>query len=214
MSDPREGSEFFLSVPAKLDDPFPDLAYFREHRPIFYYPPLQSWFVFRFDDVSALFHDARLSSDRMKGLVDAAPAEVREELRQISPHFETWVLMKDAQEHTRLRKTLNLGFNPAQVHRLVGPIQRIVDELLDGVLTRGRFDGSGDFAFLLPAYVLSDFLGVPAEDRPKILQWSVDFVDFFNVVPITASTTGPFTNPATPIAMPIRTVTPHPPRPR
>jgi len=185
MSDPREGSEFFLSVPAKLDDPFPDLAYFREHRPIFYYPPLQSWFVFRFDDVSALFHDPRLSADRMKGFVDAAPAEVREELRQISPHFETWVLMKDAQEHTRLRKTLNLGFNPAQVHRLVGPIQRIVDELLDGVLTRGRFDGSGDFALLLPAYVLSDFLGVPAEDRPKILQWSVDFVDFFNVVPIT-----------------------------
>jgi hypothetical protein len=68
MSDPREGNEFFLSVPAKLDDPFPDLAYFREHRPIFYYPPLQSWFVFRFDDVSALFHDARLSARPYEGI--------------------------------------------------------------------------------------------------------------------------------------------------
>ena len=29
MSDPREGSEFFPTLPAKLDDPSPDLAYFR-----------------------------------------------------------------------------------------------------------------------------------------------------------------------------------------
>jgi cytochrome P450 len=130
MSDPREGSEFFLTEPAKLDDPFPDLAYFREHRPILY---------FRFDDVSALFHDARLSADRMKGFVDAAPAEVWEELRQIAPHFETWVLMKDGADHARMRKTLNLGFNPAQVHDLVEPIQQIVDELLDVVQGRGTW---------------------------------------------------------------------------
>jgi hypothetical protein len=54
MSDPREGSEFFLNVPEKLDNPFPDFAYFREHRPIFYYPALQSWFMFRYDDVRYL----------------------------------------------------------------------------------------------------------------------------------------------------------------
>lgn len=46
MSDPREGEEFFLNVPAKLDNPFPDLKYFREQRPVFYYPPLQTWFIF------------------------------------------------------------------------------------------------------------------------------------------------------------------------
>ena len=188
MTDPREAGEFFLTVPAKLDDPFADLAYFREHRPVFYYPPLQSWFVFRFDDVSALFHDPRLSADRMKGFVDSAPPEVREQLRGIAPYLETWVLMKDGQDHTRLRKTLNLGFNPAEVHDLAGPIQKAVDELLDGVQARGRFDACGDFAFLLPAYVLSDFLGVPKEDRAKVVRWSVDFVDFFNVVPITVDT--------------------------
>jgi len=185
MSDPREGSEFFLTVPAKLDDPFADLAYFREHRPVFYYAPLRNWFVFRFDDVSALFHDARLSADRMKGFVDAAPAEVREELRQIAPQFETWVLMKDGADHARMRKTLNLGFNPAQVHDLAPTIQQIVNELLDGAQPQGHLDACGDFAFLLPAYVLSEFLGVAQEDRSKILQWSMDFVDFFNVVPIT-----------------------------
>jgi cytochrome P450 len=188
MTDPREAEEFFLHMPAKLDDPFPDLAYFREHRPVFYYPPLQSWFVFRFDDVSALFHDARLSADRMKGFVDSAPSECRDSLRRIAPYLETWVLMKDGADHAQLRKTLNLGFNPAQVHDLAEPIQKAVEELLDTVRPRGRFDACGEFAFLLPAYVLSDFLGVPKEDRAKVVQWSVDFVDFFNVVPITVDT--------------------------
>ena len=37
--DPREGPQFYLNVPEKLDDPFPDLRYFLENRPVFYYPP-------------------------------------------------------------------------------------------------------------------------------------------------------------------------------
>jgi len=112
-------------------------------------------------DVSALFHDARLSADHMKGFVDAAPAEVREGLRQISPYFETWVLLKDGTDHARMRMTLNLGFNPARAHELALPSQQIVDELLDVAQGKGRLDACGDFAFLLPAYVLSDFLCVP-----------------------------------------------------
>jgi hypothetical protein len=108
MSDLREGEEFFLNVPEKLDNPFPDLKYFREQRPVFYYPPLQTWFIFRYDDVSTLFHDARLSADRMKGFVDAAPTDVRDGLRTLAPSFERWVLMKDGQDHARLRQFLNL----------------------------------------------------------------------------------------------------------
>jgi hypothetical protein len=42
MFDPREGEEFFLNVPENLDDPFPNLKYFREHRPVFYHPPLHT----------------------------------------------------------------------------------------------------------------------------------------------------------------------------
>ena len=196
MSDPREGGAFFLNVPEKLDDPFPDLKYFREHRPVFYYPPLKTWFIFRYDNVAMLFHDARLSADRMKGFVDAAPAEVRGELRTVAPSFERWVLMKDGPDHARLRHFLNLGFNATVVHSLRGLIQQSVDELLDRMQDQGHMDASGDFAFLLPAYVLSDLLGVHKEDRGKVVQWSIDFVDFFNVVPIAADTTRRMTQSA------------------
>ena len=196
MSGPREAEEFFLNIPGKLDNPFPDLQYFREQRPVFYYPPLETWFIFRYDDVTALFQDARLSADRMKGFVDAAPVEVRDELRTLAPSFERWVLMKDGQDHARLRQFLNLGFNATVVHSLRGLIRQSVDELLDGVQHQGHMDASGDFAFLLPAYVLSDLLGVHKEDRGKVVQWSVDFVDFFNVRPISVATSRRMTQSA------------------
>jgi cytochrome P450 len=186
--DDKEGEHFFLNDPHKLDNPFPDLKYFRENHPIFYYPPLGSWFVFRYDDVLSLFQDTRLSADRMKGFVDAAPIEVRSELRQIAPYLEMWMLMKDGRDHARVRSFMNLGFNATVIHGLRGLIQQATDELLHLVQEQGHLDGCEDFAFLLPAYVLSDLLGVHKEDRAKVVQWSVDFVDFFNVLPISVDT--------------------------
>ncbi len=189
MADAREGAEFFLNVPEKLNDPFPDLAYFRGNRPVFYYEPLDQWFVFRYDDVAALFADRRLSSDRMKGFVDAAPEEVRDDLRKVALYLEKFVLMMDEPDHTRVRKFLHRGFNAEAIRDLQGQVQQIADELLDEVQDRGHLDVSGDYGFLLPAYVLSDFLGFPKEDRHRVLQWSLDFIGFFNVIPITAETT-------------------------
>jgi hypothetical protein len=45
--DDREGKDFFLNDPQKPDISFPDLKYFLEHRPVFYSPPLNTWFTFR-----------------------------------------------------------------------------------------------------------------------------------------------------------------------
>ena len=62
----KAGEGFFLNDPQKLFNPFPDLRYFRENHPVFYYPALSSWFVSSYADVVSLFQDRRLSTDRMK----------------------------------------------------------------------------------------------------------------------------------------------------
>lgn len=196
-TDARETRGFFLNFPEKLDDPFPDLAYFRENRPVFYHEGLGQWFVFGHEDVSRLFSDPRMSADRMKGFVEAAPEEVREDLRRVVPYLEMFVLMNDQPDHTRLRKFLHRGFNAEAVRGLRGRIQQVADELLDRVQETGRVDVSEDFAFLLPAYVLSDFIGFPEGDRDRVVRWSVDFIGFFNVVPITAETAGSMVRSAT-----------------
>jgi cytochrome P450 len=186
--DPREGAEFFMNVPEKLDNPFPDFQYFRENRPVFYYAPLNSWFVFRYDDVHGLFHDSRLSANRMKGLVELAPEEVRGDLARIAPYLESWMLMKDGNAHARLRRLMQEGFTPALVDRMSDPIRQSAEGLLDQGIQHGRLDSIGQYGFLLPAYVLSDLFGVSRADAGRLVQWSLDFVNFFNNLPITVET--------------------------
>ncbi len=122
---------------------------------------------------------------------------MRPELRTIAPYLEKFVLMNDEPNHTRIRKFLHLGFNTDVILGLRGSIQQIVDELLECAEPHGRIDIAADFAFLLPAYVLSDLLGFPKQDRDRVLQWSLDFIGFFNNVPITEQTTRPMVRSAT-----------------
>lgn len=165
------------------------MKYFRENRPVFYYEPFNEWFVFGYDDVAKLFSDPRLSSSRMKGFVDVVPEEVREDVRRVVPYLDEFLLFKDEPDHARIRKFLHLAFNGEVVRGLRGRIQQVADELLDRVEDSGRMDASGDYGFLLPVYVLSDFLGFPEEDQEKVIEWSVAFIDFFILIPITVENT-------------------------
>ena len=187
MGDPI--NNFFLDDAQKLDDPFGDLAWLREHRPVHRHEPIGQWFVFPYDDVRSLFADKRMSADRIAGFADAAPASVRDEVRQIVPYLETWLIFRDGTGHSHLRSVLHRGFNTKAIEAMREPIERIANELLDRATDAGRLDVAADYGFLLPAYVLSDFMGVRPEDRGRVVQWSADFVDFFNVIPITEDTT-------------------------
>ncbi len=180
---------FFLEDPQKLDDPFADLAWLRENRPVYHHEPLGQWFVFRYDDVRALFADSRLSAGRIKGFIDAVPAPVRSEVRGLVPFFESWLMMRDGAEHARLRRLLHTGFNATAMQALRGPIEQVADELVERRLREGSLDISNDFALLLPAYVLSDFVGAPVADRGRFVEWSLGFVNFFNEIPITEEAT-------------------------
>jgi len=184
-----EGENFWATVPAKIDNPYADFVYFRDNKPIYYYEPLDQWFIFRHEDVQHLFGAPQLSSNRLAGMREATPAEVHRELDKIAPYFDSWVLMADGEKHKRLRRALHEGFNSKVVEGLRGKIQQSADSLLDGVEKDGRFDVCEDYGFLLTAQVLADFLGVHPADRGKVVKWSMDFIDYFNFVPITCENT-------------------------
>lgn len=114
---------FFTDDPAVLDDPYDAFARYRAETPVYYHAPVDQWFVFRYGDVAALFRDPRLSADRMKGFADQAPEAVRDDLKAIVPLFDTWAIMKDGPEHTRLRHQLNQGFNATAVKALAPLIE-------------------------------------------------------------------------------------------
>ncbi len=91
--DERETTGFFLNDPRKVDNPFPDLAYFRENRPIFYSPPLGQWFVFKFDAAASLFPDPRLENG-LGALLDTAPPSMHEDLQKVAVYLNMFIVVQ------------------------------------------------------------------------------------------------------------------------
>jgi cytochrome P450 len=85
------------------------------------------------------------------------------------------MLNTDPPDHSRLRRLLTRSFTPRAVAALTASIEataaRLVDRMVDGA-AEGRCDFAADVAADLPLLTLADVLGVPAEDRWLMFDWS------------------------------------------
>lgn len=169
-----------LTDPAVLLDPYPALAWLREHDPVHWSPDAHAWMLTRHADVTAAFRDPRLSADRVKVLVHLAlqgsdPAPVREYLRITGD----MMLMKDGADHHRLRVLGNRGFTPSALAAWAPQVQRVIDRLLDAAGTAGRLDLVADLAEPMPAQVIAEMFGLPEGDHGRFRGWADDLARFF-----------------------------------
>ena len=89
------------------------------------------------------------------------------------------MLMKDGQDHHRLRIMGNQAFTPSALERWQSVIERVVDNLLDTAMPRGRMDLIEDLTRPLPAIVIAELFGIPPEDREMFQEWSMATARFF-----------------------------------
>ena len=131
----------------------------RAHQPVFYNEEMQLWQVFRYEDVITVLTDYNRFSSRP--LMRFNGGFLRETL-----------VSKDPPEHRKLRNLVNQAFTPRAVARLSDRITQITQELLDRVRAEGKMDVVSDIAFPLPAKVIAEMLGVPAEDWDIFRRWA------------------------------------------
>lgn len=81
------------------------------------------------------------------------------------------MLMTDPPQHTEYRRLVARSFTPRSIATLDTRIGDLTAELLDELENRRDVDLIADYAAQLPAAVISEILGVPAEDRSRILGW-------------------------------------------
>lgn len=81
------------------------------------------------------------------------------------------MLMTDPPQHTEYRRLVARSFTPRSIATLDTRIGDLTAELLDDLENRPDVDLIADYAAQLPAAVISEILGVPAEDRARILGW-------------------------------------------
>jgi len=151
------------------------------------------------EELIALAHDPRVSSDRRKGqppvaterqIVDESVVEMMEAYGQ-EPSF----IAQDPPDHDRARRLCMRFFGPPHSPDLI-PSQeplckQIVNELLDKAMGKTRIDVVDDFAYPLPVNVICRIMGVPIEDEPQFHAWIFDaMAGIFDVGPEIATEEG------------------------
>ncbi|MFD9656867.1 cytochrome P450 [Streptomyces mirabilis] len=152
--------------------------------------PDGTYVVSTYQEVVALLHDPRVSSDVRKLPVPVAvPAEGSAEAEPITEaviSLEPNIITQDPPEHDRDRRMMTPRFvgpprSPHLISDLEPEIRRIVDGLLDNMQGKTRFDAVDEFAYPLPVTVICKVLGVPLEDEPRFHSWietALDALDF------------------------------------
>jgi cytochrome P450 len=92
----------------------------------------------------------------------------------------TSMLRLNPPEHTRLRRLVSSAFTARRVQTLRPAIERMVDELLDGM--SGDVDFIETLAFPLPVNVIGELLGVPASDRGQFQLLVRDWTQIIEVI--------------------------------
>jgi cytochrome P450 len=153
--------------PSFLADPFPIYRALREHDPIHRMPD-GSYFLSRYDDCDAVYHDPQAWSSDKK--VDFRPNFGESSLYE---HHTTSLVFNDPPYHSRVRKLLAPAFTPRALKALQPRIEALVDRLLDRAAARGGIDLIGDFAAAIPLQLIGDMLGIPDDERGPLRDWSL-----------------------------------------
>jgi cytochrome P450 len=188
-SPPTAGNEdspvFDLFKPLRsagsLENPYPVYSVLRTVRPVLQVPTPDFdgpgvWLLSRYRDVHEVLRDPRFSANRLNApLVKENLDRLPSVLQQSAQGLRTMLVM-DPPDHTRVRKLVNKAFTPRRIGSLRERIQQIVDAELDIVAEKGGIELIHDLAEPVPAIVIAELLGVPAEDHRQFRAWSSELI--------------------------------------
>jgi cytochrome P450 len=141
-------------------DPYPLFAEMRK-TPVAQQPD-GTYVVSGYEQIVALLHDPRVSSDPEK--------------RGLPGHLERAFINYDPPKHDDLRREATSFFGPPHRPDLVASLEpwmhETVNGLIDGLAGKTRIDVVDEVAYPFPVSAICRVLGVPREDEPKFHDWS------------------------------------------
>jgi cytochrome P450 len=132
-----------------------------------------TYVVSTYDEIVALLHDPRVSSDprRHPGFSDTEPGA-----EDGPPGLPLAFINRDPPEHDRLRELAMRGFGPpctpGWIESMRGWLAEVTTGLIDKLSDRSPVDIVDDFAYPLPVTAICRILGVPREDQPRFHVWA------------------------------------------
>lgn len=175
-------ASYDLSSQQAIANPYPTYAAMRAQDPVCYQAAptyegnYQLWYITRHADAEAVLRDHKRFVKSYRSTLTPEELALEPPLTPLDRMLNFHLLNRDGADHTRLRTLINKAFTAQMVQQLQDRVQRIADDLLDGVQDQGQMDLIDAYAFPLPIVVIAELLGVSAADRDRFRAWSDAFV--------------------------------------
>ncbi|MBX3569228.1 MAG: cytochrome P450 [Rhizobiaceae bacterium] len=170
--------------PAFVQDPYPLYAFLHDHARAVFWEEYGMWCFCGFDEVNRLFRDRRLGRERPGGYMASVAAQGdRTHLADFDRAEASSLLELEPPAHTRLRGLVNRAFVSRQIERLRPSVEALAHRLIDRFEAAGRAELLADFATPLPATIIAEMMGLPAETGAQLVAWSNDMVRMYMHAP-------------------------------
>ena len=155
-------------------DPYAFYDVVHAQSPAFHWTDYGHWCFAGFKEVNALLRDRRFGRQILHKMS-------REQLGMPPPKPHTAdfdltekysLLTLEPPDHTRLRTLVNRAFVSRNVEQLRGRIAKLANELVDGFEADGGTELLHGFATPIPAIVIAEMIGLPAEMAMQLVAWS------------------------------------------
>ena len=149
----------------------------RDNAPIFFHEPMPMdpepgyWALTRYEDIKHVSMNPKIfSSQYATGNMLTQGAEENRHPKLFKSTIDH-MLNLDGQMHLNLRKEHMPFFKPGYVDDLRKKVSVKVTELLDIIAPMGQCNLVQQVSQQLPIYTLSEILGIPEDDRQKLVSW-------------------------------------------
>ena len=149
--------------------------------PTFFWEDYGHWCFAGFGEVSALLRDKRFG----RQILHVATRE-QLGLPEPKPHTAAFdqtekysLLNLEPPAHTRLRALVNRAFVSRHVEQLRPRIERLANELIDGFAADGEVELLKAYAAPIPAIVIAEMIGLPADMAMQLVSWSNRMVTMY-----------------------------------
>ncbi len=142
--------------------------------PAFFWENYGHWCFAGFKDVNALLRDKRFGRQILH-LMSREQLGMPEPKPHVAAFDQTEkysLLTLEPPAHTRLRTLVNRAFVSRNVEQLRPRIERLANELIDGFEADGHAELLRAYAVPIPAIVIAEMLGIPADMAMQLVDWS------------------------------------------
>ncbi len=166
-----------LMLFTKGDEPYQHFANLRNNAPVYFHEtgPEDSepgfWVLTKYKDIEFVSKNQEIFSSQLAGGTALTHGFEQQDDLPLYRSTMDHMLSLDGMLHLSMRNPHMAFFNPKYVSNLRKKVELKVDQLLDQIAPFGRCNLVETVSAEVPMFTLCEMLGVPEEDRPKIIEW-------------------------------------------